>query len=127
MISEQIDAFLTFLREAEQQYAMAQAWLDEAGWQTQDILHAIEFGRYDAKRTARLTRKLQEVRRQRRKAKDTLEFTGRVTAWVTENRLVIKSLERLLGDLRKLERRNQGRMYAPRTDVMDGLEKEAVP
>ena len=120
--SQGVESFLTFLREAEQQHSMAQAEADETEQQTQDILHAVEFGSYNARRTARLTQKLREVRQRRRKAKNALEFTEYIATWAAENRTVIKSLERLLGDLRRLERRNQCRMYTPRTDVMNDLE-----
>lgn len=122
LTSQDVESFLVFLRDADQKNAMALADLGEAEQQTQDILHAVELGKYNTRRTARLTQKLREVRQQRRKAKDTLAFTEYIVTWAEENRAVIKSLERLLGDLRKLERRNHYRVYTPRTDVMNDLE-----
>ncbi len=38
----------------------------------------------------------------------------------------IKSLERLLGEMRKIESRHAGRFYTPRTDVWDGLREPTV-
>lgn len=42
MTSENIDIFLSFLRECEQKYHMAEADEQEANNLTQDILHSLE-------------------------------------------------------------------------------------
>ena len=42
MTSNQIEAFLTFLRDCEQRYHMAEADEQEANAITNDILHALE-------------------------------------------------------------------------------------
>ena len=42
MTSEQIDMFLSFLRDCEQQYRMAEADEQETNNITQDILHSLE-------------------------------------------------------------------------------------
>ena len=43
--------------------------------------------------------------------------------WVEQNRTVIKGLERLLGDVRKQERRSEGRSYAPRTHILEDMQR----
>lgn len=70
-----------------------------------------------------LTNRLQAVRKRRRAAKETVEVLEPVEAWIGENKAVIKALERLLGEVRKIENKRKMRMYAPRTDVMKGLGK----
>jgi len=120
MTSESIENFLAFLRETEQQYKTAVADEKEANDATQDILHAIELNTYNPRKTAQLVKTLHNVRTTRREAKDTMETAGMVLGWVEDNRSTVKSLERLLGNIRKTERRFQERMYSPRTDIMDG-------
>ena len=45
-----------------------------------------------------------DCRRKRCTAKDTTQLTGRVVVWIKENRGIIKNLERLLGEVRKVKR-----------------------
>ncbi len=119
--SEAISAFLAFLRDAEQRYNMSIAVQDETNDQTQDILHAVEFGDYDTARTADLVQTLRDVRRRRRVAKDTVALCDPIVEWIHRNKTVIKSLEQLLGDVRKIERDLDGRTYKQRTSIMEGL------
>jgi hypothetical protein len=124
--SEGIERFLTFLRETTERHSMAEADRSEAEAATQDLLHALELGEDKAPGRARLGLKIREVRRQRRTAKDIEEQTRPVVDWVEQNRTVIKGLERLLGDVRKQERRSEGRSYAPRTHVLEDVRRDGV-
>lgn len=113
--SEPISAFLTYLRECEQQYRMAEDDEREANLETQDILHSIELENHDYHSLACLSGELKAVRQKRRASKDTMSTTVPVLEWVDSNRTVIKSLERLLGDVRKAEKNLDNRIYTPRT------------
>ena len=117
--SQQLNDFLAFLREAEQQSNMARADNEEANNETQDILHEIEFGGYDPRKTGRLVKKLGGVRQKRRNAKNTIEITTPILSWCSENKDVVKSLQQLLGDIRKVEHRIETRVYAPRTNILE--------
>ena len=114
MTSNQIEAFLTFLRDCEQRYHMAEADEQEANAITNDILHALELKENGEAELLRLVQELGQARRQRRKAKDTMGETLPVREWMDENRAVVKRLERLLGDVRKAERYAENRIYTPR-------------
>lgn len=112
--SKGLESFLAFLRETTERHRMAEADRAEAEAATQDLLHALELGDDKAPGRARLGLKIREVRRQRRTAKDIAE----------QNRTVIKGLERLLGDVRKQERRSEGRSYAPRTHILEDIRRD---
>lgn len=88
--------------------------------ETQDILHTIELDKHTYYEYARLSKKLKEIRDYRREAKNTQEALLPLVGWVEQNKPVIKSLERVLGDMRKAEKKQENRMYAPRTDVLEG-------
>lgn len=122
--SKGLESFLAFLRETTERHRMAEADRAEAGAATQDLLHALELGDDKAPGRARLGLKIREVRRQRRTAKDIAEQTRPVVDWVEQNRTVIKGLERLLGDVRKRERRSEGRSYAPRTHILEDIRRD---
>lgn len=122
--SEYISEFLSFIRQCDSDYCDALATAVETEKQAQDIIHAVEFGTYNPKRSNSLLRKLQEVRLERRKAKNTQELLCHVSAWAADHAQTVKALERLLGEMRKIERKQASRLYAQRTDVMEGMLKE---
>lgn len=112
--SEPIDAFLTYLRACEQRYHMEEANEQEANSLTNDIHHELELVEHSESEVLALGLELAEVRRKRRKAKDVMAETAPVLEFVEESRTFVKRLERLLGDVRKAERRVEGRIYTPR-------------
>ena len=111
--------FLTYLRASDERYRMAQEDERQANDETQDILHSLELDKHTYNEQAKLARKLVEVRQRRRVAKETQEATAPIVTWSEANKLVIKALERVLGDVRKAEKRQEHRMYAPRTGVLE--------
>ena len=106
-----IDAFLTYLRSCEQHYHMEEGNEQEANALTNDIHHDLELVDHSESEVLALGLELMEVRRSQRKAKDTMSMTAPVLEFLEENRAVVKRLERLLGDVRKAERR----IYTPRS------------
>jgi hypothetical protein len=98
---------------------MAEQSEQEANDATQDILHRLELCELEDEDAERLAYKLREVRRQRREAKDRIDQTAPVAAWLEERRTVVKELERLLGEVRKQERRASDRIYTPKTKVLE--------
>ena len=115
MTGEQIEVFLSFLRDCEQRYRMAEADEQEANSATQDILHSLELEEHDYRDYARLSEELRDVQRKRRSARDLLSVTAPILTWLDGNRTVVKSLEKLLGEVRKAERNTENRIYTPRT------------
>ena len=118
-ISLGIESFLDYLRETEQELHIAEQTEQTANDATQDILHRLELCELEDVDAERLAYKLQEVRRQRREAKDRIDQTAPVAAWLEERRTVVKELERLLGEVRKQERRANDRIYTPKTKVLE--------
>lgn len=117
-VSQRIEDFLTFIRSTEQILSTAQADEQQANMETQDILHALELDHHTYHQTAHLAKKLTDVRQYRRKAKDTEEIYSPVVEWMNSHRPVIKSIERMLGDVRKVEKRQPGKFYTPRTNIL---------
>lgn len=120
MKSNEVEAFLNFLRESEQNLHIAEMAEKEANEATQDILHKIELGELKPYEMVLLTKKLREIRQQRREAKDTRIQCEPIVCWASNNHTAIKSIERLLGDVRKAEKVTQNRIYIPKTDVLGG-------
>lgn len=114
MTSENIDIFLSFLRECEQKYHIAEADEQEANNLTQDILHSLELEEHDYHEYARLSKELKEVRQKRRNAMDLQSVMTPILIWMDTNKTTVKSLEKLLGEVRKAERNTENRIYTPR-------------
>lgn len=117
--SEKLDEFLSFLRECGQEYTAASAAEAEMNDKTQDLLHCLELNDNKYHDLARISRALTAVRQERREAKDKEMILESIVDWVQKNGRIIKELERLLGVVRKAERNTEGRIYAPRTDIVD--------
>ena len=116
--SKDLERFLDFLKSAESQLDQATAGQQEAEAETQDILHSLELEKHSYHEMAALSRKLAEVRQARRQHKDIVAQLTPVVEWTRENDAAVRSLQRLLGDVRKTERSTQNRFYTPRTNVL---------
>lgn len=114
--SEPLAAFLDYLRQVPQQYNIN--WDEQKKQEdlTQDLLHHLELDQPDYRETARTGKRLTEARQRRRKAKDAVEALRPVMDYLEKNRAVIVALERLLGEVRKVEQRHQNRFYVPRVN-----------
>lgn len=117
--STKLDEFLSFLRECNQEHEAASAAEEEMNYKTQDLLHCLELNDNKYHNLARISKALATVRQERREAKDKETILEPITEWIQQNGRVIKELERLLGAVRKAERSTEGRIYAPRTDIVD--------
>lgn len=113
-----IENFLSGLRDIEQQNHIAQTAEQEANDEQQDILHDIELVEHTYHEYARLAKDIVAVRKRRRDAKDVIAPTEIILTWMAANKPVITSLERLLGEVRKVERGLQTRSYIPRVRPM---------
>lgn len=100
--SEHLAAFLAWLRDVRQDYDMALAELDEDGYHNR----------------AKLALALRKARQRRRRGKDKLTILQPVIGWLEAEQKTIKALERLLGEMRRLEKSLTGRSYHPKTDVV---------
>ena len=123
-VSNGIEAFLDYIRETEQLYRISVANEQETNDATQDILHSLELEAHDYHSSARLAIKLKEVRQARRAAKDLMGQTLPVVEWAEGNRQTIKALERLLGEVRKMEKNTGNRIYTPKTTATGKKERD---
>lgn len=126
--SGRIKAFLSFLRDAKEGYNIAFAQVGDANKEIQDILHWTEFNAEASwEDRVKVSKAETRVRQERRQAKNEVAVLELVAKWAAENAAVVKSLERLQGEVKKAERSAENRHYIDRTDVIArtlGEEKE---
>lgn len=116
--SEYISGFLDFMRESMMEYEIARTRQVDADNETQDLLHRLELHDDSYHDMARISKELKRVRQERRNAKDTISELEPVRKWSEENARTLKSLEQMLGAVRKAEKATQNRLYTDRTDVV---------
>lgn len=116
MGSNDISAFLDFLRNCKETYHINRAVQRDKEGLTQDILHEIELDSPSYHEMAKLSKALQAARRERRTAKDICEVLEPVVSYVESNQDTIHALEKLLGDVRKIERKHENRFYTPKVN-----------
>lgn len=127
--SEYIKAFLDFLREAPTEHNIAAQRQSDADKEIQDILHCIENNAEASESDkVKLSDAQRNIRRARREAKNTETVLRPIVEWADKHGPDIKSLERLLGDVKKAEKSAENRHYIDRTDIIAetlGKKKEA--
>lgn len=116
--SAQIENFLRFLTNCDEEYNIAVQSESDADAATQDILHHIELEENSQLDYIYEGLQLHRVRMERRHAKDTQRLTKPIREWMAANKRVIRDLEKLLGELRRQERYIENRSYTPKTDVL---------
>lgn len=116
--SAQIENFLRFLTNCDEEYNIAVQSESDADAATQDILHHIELEENSQLDYIYEGLQLHRVRRERRQAKDTQRLTKPIREWMAANKRVIRDLEKLLGEGRRQERYIENRSYTPKTDVL---------
>lgn len=124
MLHDEIKDFLDFIRDTEQRYRISAEDEQISNDETQDILHMLELLPMDDDSLLKAAKCAVETRKKRRRAKDFVAACTPIVKWAEENRSVIKSLERLLGDVRKEERSTENRFYTPRTSICTDIVKE---
>ena len=112
--SKIISEFLNLLREADNicTYAEEQKNREEA--KTQDIIHKMELENLNYKERAKLATQLTNNRRERRIYKDELEEYQGIADFAKEHKDIVRQLEQLLGQLRKVEKYHENRRYTPK-------------
>lgn len=122
--SAQIENFLRFLMNCDEEYNIAVSRENDADAATQDILHHIELEENSQLDYIYEGLQLHRIRKERRRAKDTQQLTKPIKEWAEVNKRIIKELEQLLGEVRRQERYIENRSYTPKTDVLRILEDD---
>lgn len=115
--SENIKAFLDFIRECQSEYNSAYETVGTEDKRTQDLLHAIEFEPL-AKERSKICTKLKTSRMTRRENKDAVEELEPIVELMSDPmaKKTIDKLTQVLGKVRKVEEYHERRSYTPRVN-----------
>ncbi len=113
-ISDKLKQFLDFEKDCETAYGLCSDNVPKLDKATQDLLHQLEFGSYrERNKTANM---LAKIRRERRESKDSVALLQPLVELFSTNdgRKFIKQLQLVLGEIRKIEKNMDNRIYTPK-------------
>lgn len=123
MYSDVLSEFVKFFKKAEEDKHIADETLSDTDKMLSDLEHELEFGNRSYHEKARIANKITEIRRERRRAKYQIEQLTPIEDWINKNQSSIRSLEKLLGEVRKAESHTDPEklFYNYRTDIIKEL------
>lgn len=116
--SEKLSEFLNFICQVKPEYDYYLDVQADAEAKILDLLHEIELVPHNAFDMVKIYKQLRESRKQRRLAKDSIRELTPLVTWVEDNKKEIEALKRTLGDVRKVEKMEDGRIYLYRTEII---------
>ncbi len=113
-LSESVADFANFAREMKQSYDNHLKMLEYYDKCSQDLLHQLELGNSASR--GKTATQLVRVRKLRRESKDFVDnFAPLVSLMETaEGKYFTRRLNEVLGEMRKVERSHQNRIYIPK-------------
>lgn len=116
--SEKLSEFLNFICQVKPEYDYYLDVQADAEAKILDLLHEIELVPHNAFDMVKIYKQLRESRKQRRLAKDSIRELTPLVTWVEDNKKEIEAIKRTLGDVRKVEKMEDGRIYLYRTEIV---------
>ena len=116
--SEKLSEFLNFICQVKPEYDYYLDVQADAEAKILDLLHEIELVPHNAFDMVKIYKQLRESRKQRRLAKDSIRELTPLVTWVEDNKKEIEALKRTPGDVRKVEKMEDGRIYLYRTEIV---------
>ena len=116
LLSEEISRILQLLERAQADYQHHQQEIEQMDRLITDYLHLLELGTPSYRERAQIGARLRQCRLDRRRSKDIVAACEPlVNCLATEKGKLIKNqLTQVLGEVRKAEKRQNARAYAPR-------------
>ena len=127
MYSENLNYILEFFKNCQEDLRFANSDITDYDRALSDLEHELELGNRRYHEKAKIAGRIEEIRKERRQAKYTVEQVTPIAEWADKNQKIIKELERLLGDVRKAESHTDPEklIYNYRTDVVQQLFDES--
>lgn len=127
-IEENFVMFRDMVKEVPDQYNNNIKEIERLDQETQDILHLLEFAPINARDGYKLSKMLQDTRRERRELKDQNRLLEPLVPMMKKYRNELNNMDKILGEIRKRSRMQDVRGYRcrVRTDLQESLDKKKV-
>lgn len=116
-ISSKLSEAISFLRDCEKEHKYYYDRVGEQEKRQTDLLHALELDTSDYASRCKTATQLRHCLLERRYYKDRAEERAPVAEFLSDlqNKNLLDSLGRVLGEVRKMERYHKNRIYTPRS------------
>ncbi len=114
--TKDIENVLDLFRWANTELNMANDDLKYCDDKTQDYLHELELVEHTYHERGRIAKESSELRQKRRAAKDRIELVTPFVNYAIQYKSSIEGLQRVLGEMRKIDEKKANRMYFYRAD-----------
>lgn len=123
---ETVRRFSTLISGARDRYKELYDKVGKCDRETSDIVHDIEFSTFNSKEGSIKARTLQKVRKQRRAAKDEMEYIACIKKIFDIEGYddIPFYLDEMLNDLNKVKEQQASRMYCPKEKPVELNEEE---
>lgn len=111
-----VELIVKILTNAADQLRIAEQELDYCDKKTQDLLHELELVNHSYHENARLCIELKDIRKRRRFAKETIDLLTPVVTWKNEQSGAINRLNKVIGEMRKVDEKRKNAVYYYRAD-----------
>lgn len=123
-VQDQVKEFITLMDTAPERYQELFTHLDKCNKLTNDIVHDIEFARFDADEYGfqngyEKAKRLQEIRQERRYYKDQIDFYKVLKDFALKNKQIKEILENLSLSFEKIMEEQSKRRYVSRATNED--------
>lgn len=118
--TKDVETILGIINQADLDFGYANTVIRECDEETQDILHDLELVPHTHNERGRLAKRLAEVRKIRREAKDAAETLNPFVDWVVDNPHAVNRLKETLGAMRKRDILHTNRVYFRRAGENKG-------
>lgn len=112
--SEIIADFVKLLEESTSKYGFNYDEVHEKELLATDIEHKFELQELSYHKKAKLAEQLVVCQRERRVFKDEVEELEPLMQWMADNKNMYNSITKLLGEVKKVEKKHESRGYVPR-------------
>jgi hypothetical protein len=117
--SEIISDFVNLIKTSEQKYAFNFDEVHRCELLGSDLDHKLELQDLSYHEFARVAKQVRANQQERREYKDEVEELEPIKNWLTNNKVALNTIEKLLGEVRKSEEKHESRGYMPRVMTME--------
>lgn len=120
--SEKLSNILAEARSIKSQYEFSCIKINEMDLLQNDLVHKIEFKDKTARERSKTTTRMKKCRDERRNNKEYVELMEELVLFIDTNQPLIKRLEKILGNMRRIEENQGKRSYKPRVMTVEEWE-----
>lgn len=127
-IGKSFESFRNMVKEIPDKYNQNEKDIERLQQETQDLLHLLEFTPISARDGYKISKQLQEIRRERRKLKDENRLLEPLAPLMKRYRNELGNMDKVLDKVQKRSKQQDMRVYKcrVRTDLQESVDNKKI-